>query len=600
MDILTRMQTRARERASHLVDPLSPEGRAQALNTPNPSMTVAQAEAHRMAAFRDLQNSVNMEQASVQDEIARINQQRTQEIANLGLNLNETQARNLSIIQSEINDIKEILNNSKDMSPDKVKDTLEILDSRINELTSLQYADANNRLKDINKNPEANKPAPYIDNAHQDIERRNNKTMQSGKDNVKDAIKNTEDETSAPKVVPNILTRENIIPLEANLKKKVFGQDEVIEKIVAVSKNAFTKLRVNKKKPTGSYFFAGPSGVGKTELARTMAESLGVPILIINMGEYAQEHETAKLLGAPPGYVGSEEPGIIPRFIEKNPNGIILFDEIEKAHPNADNILLSILDQGVCQDNRGNDVHFKETIVICTSNLGAKVEYFPNLTQEEKNKYRMEAIKARIRPEIIGRYDGIFHFHSLNDNVYKMIIDKFLNGITETVQEEHKLNLTFSEDIRKMIAKESYDPALGGRPAGKFIEQITVNPLADFLLREDYEAVSQANPNVTLDLNKDGNIVLVGNESREVLATMSNTKEVLEQLARSRFSDRQEMDNGQDEIAIEPPANPKPTPKVEVPKLKTQPQLKPETKKATPEEISEIVAPKPSRKPRTR
>lgn len=600
MDILTRMQKRARERASNLVDPLSPEGRAQALNTPNPSMTIAQAEEHRMAAFRDLQNSVNMEQASVQDEIARINQQRTQEIANLGLNLNETQARNLSIIQSEINDIKEILNNSKDMSPDKVKDTLEILDSRINELTSLQYADANNRLKDINKNPEANKPAPYIDNAHQDIERRNNKTMQSGKDNVKDAIKNTEDETSAPKVVPNILTRENIIPLEANLKKKVFGQDEVIEKIVAVSKNAFTKLRVNKKKPTGSYFFAGPSGVGKTELARTMAESLGVPILIINMGEYAQEHETAKLLGAPPGYVGSEEPGIIPRFIEKNPNGIILFDEIEKAHPNADNILLSILDQGVCQDNRGNDVHFKETIVICTSNLGAKVEYFPNLTQEEKNKYRMEAIKARIRPEIIGRYDGIFHFHSLNDNVYKMIIDKFLNGITETVQEEHKLNLTFSEDIRKMIAKESYDPALGGRPAGKFIEQITVNPLADFLLREDYEAVSQANPNVTLDLNKDGNIVLVGNDSREVLATMSNTKEVLEQLARSRFSDRQEMDNGQDEIAIEPPANPKPTPKVEVPKLKTQPQLKPETKKATPEEISEIVAPKPSRKPRTR
>lgn len=600
MDILTRMQKRARERASNLVDPLSPEGRAQALNTPNPSMTIAQAEEHRMAAFRDLQNSVNMEQASVQDEIARINQQRTQEIANLGLNLNETQARNLSIIQSEINDIKEILNNSKDMSPDKVKDTLEILDSRINELTSLQYADANNRLKDINKNPEANKPAPYIDNAHQDIERRNNKTMQSGKDNVKDAIKNTEDETSAPKVVPNILTRENIIPLEANLKKKVFGQDEVIEKIVAVSKNAFTKLRVNKKKPTGSYFFAGPSGVGKTELARTMAESLGVPILIINMGEYAQEHETAKLLGAPPGYVGSEEPGIIPRFIEKNPNGIILFDEIEKAHPNADNILLSILDQGVCQDNRGNDVHFKETIVICTSNLGAKVEYFPNLTQEEKNKYRMEAIKARIRPEIIGRYDGIFHFHSLNDNVYKMIIDKFLNGITETVQEEHKLNLTFSEDIRKMIAKESYDPALGGRPAGKFIEQITVNPLADFLLREDYEAVSQANPNVTLDLNKDGNIVLVGNESREVLATMSNTKEVLEQLARSRFSDRQEMDNGQDEISIEPPTNPKPTPKVEVPKLKTQPQLKPETKKATPEEISEIVAPKPSRKPRTR
>lgn len=600
MDILTRMQNRARERASNLVDPLSPEGRAQALNTTNPSMTIAQAEAHRMAAFRDLANSVNMEQASVQDEIVRINQQRTQEIANLGLNLNETQLRNLSIIQSEIDDIKEILNNSKNMSPDKVKETLEMLDSRISELTSLQYADANNRLKDISKNPEANKPAPYINNAHQDIERRNNKTMQSGKYNIQDEIKNTKDKTSAPKVVPNILTRENIIRLEANLKKKVFGQDEVIEKIVAVSKNAFTKLRVNKKKPTGSYFFAGPSGVGKTELARTMAESLGVPILIINMGEYAQEHETAKLLGAPPGYVGSEEPGIIPRFIENNPNCIILFDEIEKAHPNADNILLSILDQGVCQDNRGNDVHFKETIVICTSNLGAKVEYFPNLTQEEKNKYRMEAIKARIRPEIIGRYDGIFHFHSLNDNVYKMIIDKFLNGITETVQEEHNLNLTFSEDVRNMIAKESYDPALGGRPAGKFIEQITVNPLADFLLREDYETVSKANPNVTLDINKEGNIVLVGNESREVLATMSNTKEVLEQLARSRFSDRQEMDNGQDEIAIEPPANPKPTPKVEVPKLKTQPQLKPATKNDTSEEISKIVAPKPSRKPRTR
>lgn len=607
-DIMKRMQDRARDRARNLTDPFSEKGREDAFkgqtlsqkadNTPQ--MTVAQAEALRMDTFRQQQAAIIQEAHNVQSEIADINAKRTEQIAKTNFNLTDTQQRNLSLINEEIQDIQALLKNSANLTPEELTETLSMLDSRINELAALQTADAQNKLKALDKNPESYKEAPYINNAKQDLNQ--NKTLSAGKKNPKDAAAETIEETEAPKIVPNIFTRANIIPLEANLKKKVFGQDEVIEKIVAVSKNAFTKLRVNKKKPAGSYFFAGPSGVGKTELARTMAESLGVPILIINMGEYSKEHETAKLLGAPPGYVGSEEPGIIPRFIEKHPNCVILFDEIEKADPTADNILLSILDQGVCQDNRGNDVNFKETVIICTSNLGAKVEYYTHLTQEEKNNYRMEAIKGRIRTEIIGRYDGLFHFHPLNDEVYMMIINKFVKGIVETVKEEHGLTLTFSPATIDMIAKKSYDPSLGGRPAGKFIEQITVAPLAEFLLLEDYEEKAAADPELTLDINSEGNLYLRGDRTGKALCVTHNTAEILALLEKTRLTERKELDDSQDDIAIIPPENPKPTQKVEVPGLQTQPQakLQPKEKKSKPtaEEVSAVVAPVPSRKPR--
>lgn len=358
-----------------------------------------------------------------------------------------------------------------------------------------------------------------------------------------------------PKVVPKLLNRANISKLDVKIKERVYGQDEVIDEVVNVLKSAFVSLKVNKKKPAGSYFFAGPSGVGKTELARSLADSLEVPILIINMGEYAQEFEISKLLGAPPGYLGYEQGGVIPNFIEKNPRGIIVFDEVEKAHPTADNILLSIMDQGVCQDNKGKDVHFKETIIISTSNLGASVEYIPGLTQEEKNEARMNSIKENLRPEIIGRYDSIFHFHSLKPAIYLKIVDKFLKGISNSAKEEHNLTLNFSEEIRQFIAEKSYDPALGGRPAGKFIEKVVVLPLADFMLRDDFEEQFAKHPEVTIDYNSDGNVFFRGNDGT-ILGVHENTASDVARIESNRFSGKKQESvfkvDPQDENTVPP------------------------------------------------
>lgn len=341
------------------------------------------------------------------------------------------------------------------------------------------------------------------------------------------------DET--PKVIPKLLTRSSISQLKTNLLKRVYGQDEVIEEVVNVLKSAFVNLKVNKKKPAGSYFFAGPSGVGKTELARTLAEALDAPILIVNMGEYAQEHETSKLLGAPPGYLGFEQGGVISNFMHKNPRGIIVFDEIEKAHASADNILLSIMDQGVCQDNKGREINFKETIIISTSNLGARVEYIKGLTQEEKNELRMNAIKENLRTEIIGRYDSIFHFHSLKPEIYMKIVDKFLKGISDSAKEEHDFDIEFSDSIRNLIAEKSYDPALGGRPAGKFIEKVVVLPLADFMIKEEFETTIVDHPTIKLDLNADGNVTFLGKDG-VVLGVQENTAEIIDRIEKSSVS----------------------------------------------------------------
>lgn len=356
---------------------------------------------------------------------------------------------------------------------------------------------------------------------------------------VKAVNQKEEAPTEEPKVVPKLLNRANIAKLDVKIKERVYGQDEVIDEVVNVLKSAFVSLKVNKKKPAGSYFFAGPSGVGKTELARSLADSLEVPILIINMGEYAQEFEISKLLGAPPGYLGYEQGGVIPNFIEKNPRGIIVFDEVEKAHPTADNILLSIMDQGICQDNKGKDVHFKETIIISTSNLGASVEYIPGLTQEEKNEARMNSIKENLRPEIIGRYDSIFHFHSLKPAIYLKIVDKFLKGISKSAKEEHNLTLNFSEEVRQFIAEKSYDPALGGRPAGKFIEKVVVLPLADFMLRDDFEEQFAKYPEVTIDYNSDGNVFFRGNDGT-ILGVHENTASDVARIESNRFSGKKQ------------------------------------------------------------
>lgn len=598
MDFMQNLKNQVKLNAQRVVDPLSEAGKnlvaqKEAERRKQKESVVAHSEA-QVENFRQATTQIQGEIAESQNTIDAINAERSAQIQALGLQSLQISQANKDLIHSELGTIKEnmtALVQGSGITKEALQATLADIDSVVADLATLKNHEAKKMLKDLSQDPEAKGQATFIKNATQDI------ASKSGTNAIKEANAKAEAQANEPKVVPKLLTRTNVAPLEKNLKQRVFGQDEVIEEVVTVLKSALVNLKVNKKKPAGSYFFAGPSGVGKTELARTMADSLGVPLLVINMGEYTLEHEVAKLLGAPPGYQGSEEPGLIPRFIEKNPNGIILFDEVEKAHENADNILLSIMDQGVCQDNKGQDVHFKETIIIATSNLGAKVEYYDHLTQEEKNKYRMEAIKQRIRPEIIGRYDAIFHFHSLNQDVYMQIVDKFLKGIAQSAKEEHGMELKFSDAMREMIAKKSYDPALGGRPAGKFIEKVSVPMLADFLLRDDFEEKIAANPVITVDVNAAGNVYFHG-ANGEVLGELTDTAKIVERLDKARFSERKEMDSGQADVAIEPPANPIKTPKVKLPRPATAPVAAAE--KASVDEIKETVAPTQRRKPRTR
>lgn len=334
-----------------------------------------------------------------------------------------------------------------------------------------------------------------------------------------------------------LLDKTKIRVLKENLIKRVYGQDPVIEEVVDVLKIAALNIKINKEKPAGNYLFAGPSGVGKTELAQSLADSLGVPILVINMGEYGLEQDVTKLIGTSPGYVGYDQGGILTNFVMENPACIVLFDELEKAHPSADKILLSIMDKGTATDNKGKQVSFKETIIISTSNLGADIEYIQGLEQAEKNKYRMEAIKEGLRPEIINRYDSVFHFFSLSKEIYQKVANKFLNSLVKSIKEEHKLDMKTTDKLMEFIVESSYDPAMGGRPARRFIEKIVIKPLADYMLDEDFEKAIADHPEITLDLNKAGNICFKG-KNKKILGVLENTKELVARVEEGKFTNK--------------------------------------------------------------
>jgi ATP-dependent Clp protease ATP-binding subunit ClpA len=334
-----------------------------------------------------------------------------------------------------------------------------------------------------------------------------------------------------------LLDKAKIRTLRENLLKRVFGQDPVVEEVVDVLKIAALNIKINKEKPAGNYLFAGPSGVGKTELAQALAEALDVPILVINMGEYGLEQDVTKLIGASPGYVGYDQGGILTNFVMENPACIVLFDELEKAHSSIDKILLSIMDKGTATDNKGNQVPFKETIIISTSNLGANIEYIQGLEQAEKNKYRMEAIKEGLRPEIINRYDSVFHFFSLSKEIYQKVATKFFKSLVKSIKEEHKFDMKISDKLMTFIVDSSYDPAMGGRPARRFIEKVVIKPLADYMLEEEFEKAIADHPEVTLDLNKANNICFKG-KNKKILGVLESTKELVARVEEGKFTNK--------------------------------------------------------------
>lgn len=339
------------------------------------------------------------------------------------------------------------------------------------------------------------------------------------------------------KAKAQLLTKQKVRELAVKLKTRVFGQEPVIDEVVTVLKSAALNIKINKQKPAGCYLFAGPSGVGKTELAQSMADMLGVPILKINMGEYGLEQDVTKLIGTAKGYVGYQEGGLLTNFVKENPACIVLFDELEKAHSSIDKPLLSIMDHGICTDNKGMEISFKETIVISTSNLGAEVEYELDLTKEQKDAYRMEAIKEGLRPEIINRYDSIFHFASLTPEIYKMVTTKFLDKLIGTMKEEHNFDLKFTPKLIEFMVEKSFDPSMGGRPARKFIEKVVIQPLVDRMLEEDFDELIKENNEITMDLNKAGKICFKGKRGK-VLGVLENTAELVDRIEETKFTNK--------------------------------------------------------------
>ncbi|EAI9678434.1 AAA family ATPase [Campylobacter coli] len=268
-----------------------------------------------------------------------------------------------------------------------------------------------------------------------------------------------------------------LMNLSLNLKAKIFGQDEVIDKLVATLKQSFAGFK-NLNTPRGVFLFTGSSGVGKTELCKVLAEFLGLNLERFDMSEYAEKHSISKLIGSPAGYVGYEDGGLLSNAVRKNPFSLILFDEIEKAHPDLSNTFLQIFDNAELTDNSGLKVDFKNTIIIMTSNLGLKESNelgFLSKNEEKSNR----AIKDFFAPEFINRIDKILHFNDLNDAILVKIIEKELDEISKNL---NNIKLSVDDKAKIYLAKKAYNKEFGVRLLKRIISEEIGEKISDEIL----------------------------------------------------------------------------------------------------------------------
>jgi len=272
---------------------------------------------------------------------------------------------------------------------------------------------------------------------------------------------------------------QKLIHMDERLRMRVIGQDDGIEAVSAALRRARSGLQ-DPNRPIGSFIFLGPTGVGKTELARALAEFMfdnEQAMIRIDMSEYMEKHAVARLIGAPPGYVGYDEGGYLTEAVRRKPYSVLLFDEIEKAHPDVFNILLQILDDGRLTDGHGRTVDFKNTVVIMTSNVGSGWIQDPSLSEEEKKNRSMEALRATFKPEVLNRIDDIIMFHGLTlDDIYR-IVGIQLELIDRRLK-ERKLSIELTDAAQKYIAEEGYSPVYGARPLKRSLQKLVLDPLA--------------------------------------------------------------------------------------------------------------------------
>ena len=276
--------------------------------------------------------------------------------------------------------------------------------------------------------------------------------------------------------------KELLRNLERDLRLTVFGQDEAIDSLATAIKLSRAGLK-SPDKPVGSFLFAGPTGVGKTEVARQLAKSLGVELLRFDMSEYMERHTVSRLIGAPPGYVGFDQGGLLTEAISKQPHCVLLLDEIEKAHPDVFNILLQVMDHGTLTDNNGRKADFRNVILVMTTNAGAETAARASMgfTQQDHSSDAMEVIKKGFTPEFRNRLDAIIQFGRLSHQVIKNIVDKFLVELQAQLEDKH-VQLDVSEAARDWLAEHGYDPQMGARPMARLIQDKIKRPLAEEIL----------------------------------------------------------------------------------------------------------------------
>ncbi|MFZ6743887.1 ATP-dependent Clp protease ATP-binding subunit ClpA [Undibacterium sp. JH2W] len=276
--------------------------------------------------------------------------------------------------------------------------------------------------------------------------------------------------------------RSKLQTIERDLKNVVFGQEPAIEALASSIKMARAGLGKTDK-PIGSFLFSGPTGVGKTEVAKQLAFTLGIELIRFDMSEYMERHAVSRLIGAPPGYVGFDQGGLLTEAITKKPHAVLLLDEIEKAHPDVFNILLQVMDHGTLTDNNGRKADFRNVIIIMTTNAGAESLQKRSIGFNDSKEAgdEMADIKRMFTPEFRNRLDAIISFRALDEEIILRVVDKFLMQLEEQLHEK-KVEATFTDNLRKFLGKKGFDPLMGARPMARLIQDMIRKALADELL----------------------------------------------------------------------------------------------------------------------
>ncbi|MCJ7529216.1 MAG: AAA family ATPase, partial [Methyloceanibacter sp.] len=297
--------------------------------------------------------------------------------------------------------------------------------------------------------------------------------------------------------------RDKLLRMETQIAKRVVGQEEAVQAVATAVRRSRAGLQ-DPNRPIGSFMFLGPTGVGKTELSRALAEFLfddEHAMIRIDMSEYMEKHSVARLIGAPPGYVGYEEGGVLTEAVRRRPYQVILFDEIEKAHPDVFNVLLQVLDDGRLTDGQGRTVDFRNTLIIMTSNLGS--EYLVSQPEgEDSDQVRdqvMGVVRAHFRPEFLNRVDEIILFHRLKREHMGRIVDIQMQRLAKLLA-DRKITILLDESAKEWLGKKGYDPSYGARPLKRAIQKYVQDPLAEMLL----EGKVQDGAEVEIKAGKDG------------------------------------------------------------------------------------------------